>query len=85
MASIALYPVQRGPKKWILAVVAENRPGYTPSKYAEYPDEETAWKVADWHNSDMGILDRRRVLEVVGSSIAAQDMRDGTNLLGGEQ
>ena len=81
MASIALYPVQRGLRSWILAVVVENRPGYTPSKYGSYESEGDAWKVADWHNSDMGILDRRRVLEIVGSSIAAQEARDN----GGKQ
>lgn len=73
MASIAPYPVQKGLRNWILAVVVESRPGYTPSKYGSYE--------SDWHNSNMGILDRRRVLEVVGSSITAQEARDN----GGKQ
>ena len=81
MASIALFPVQKGLRKWILAVVTENRPGYIPSKYGSYESEEEAWEVADYYNSDMGILDRRRVLDIVGSSIEAQEARDN----GGKQ
>lgn len=80
--AVTLYPVQKGPRKWILAVVVENHPGYTPSKYGSYESEAEAWKMVDWENADMGILDRHRVMEIVESSIMAQDLRDGTNLLG---
>ena len=90
MGNICLYPDlirMRGCSgepftMWRLLVVNRDTPGYTPSKYGYFSTEELAWNKADDLNMDMGVYTREEVMEIVESSIMAQDLRDGTNLLG---
>lgn len=90
MGDVCLYPdevpIEHGDgevvKMWRLLIVHRDEPGYTPSKYGLFDTEEEAWDKAMWENVDMGIQSKEEVFEIVESSIMAQDLRDGTDLLG---
>ena len=90
MGDVCLYPdetpVEDGKghviKMWRILLVIRDRPGYSPSKYGPFASEKEAWKKAMDLNMDMGVYTRAQVYEIVGSSIRAQDEKDGTDLLG---
>ncbi len=90
MGDICLYPDEAYTqdsngtfvKQYRLLVVTRDMPGYIPSKYGYFSTEALAWKKAYEENMDMGVYTREEVMEIVESSIAAQDLRDGTDLLG---